>query len=48
MGHADIMIVGAGVVGLAIIAKLVEKYPDYQVIVLKRNEIIQAGNFQSK
>ena len=38
MDHVDIVIVGAGVVGLAIAAKLVEKYPGYQVIVLERNE----------
>ena len=38
MEHTDIVIIGAGVVGLAIAAKIVEKYPDYQVIILERNE----------
>lgn len=38
MDHTDIVIVGAGVVGLAVAAKLAEKYPDYQIIVLERNE----------
>jgi len=38
LDHTDVVIIGAGVVGLAVAAEIASRYPDYQVIVFERNE----------